>query len=144
METDKLLRAHGLRVTNFRKQVLALFADAQVAVDSRTIEQQLHPSDRVTVYRTLRSFEDSGIIHRISDPTGAMKFALCNAGCDDHAHHDSHAHFHCQSCDNTICLVGHGDLNVSTPFGFSVKETQVILSGTCASCNQSTRVFSSV
>jgi len=122
-------------VTQFRKDVLALFGERTAAVDSRTIEQQLHPADRVTVYRTLRSFEDSGIIHRIPDPSGAVKFALCQAGCDDHAHHDSHAHFHCNSCDTTICLDGQGDFHVNAPSGFSVEETQVILSGVCADCN---------
>ena len=136
METDKLLRSHGLRVTAFRKEVLGLFVGAKVAVDSRTIEQQLHPADRVTVYRTLRSFEDSGIIHRIPDPSGAVKFALCNAGCDDHAHHDSHAHFHCSACDATICLDKQEAIHVNTPAGFSVSETQVILSGVCADCNE--------
>jgi len=136
MDTSALLKKHGLRVTEFRKEVLALFDERSVAVDSRTIEQMLPSSDRVTVYRTLRSFEDSGILHRIPDPTGAVKFALCNAGCDDHAHHDSHAHFHCHTCETTICLDTHEEFHVSAPAGFSVSETQVMLSGTCASCNQ--------
>lgn len=135
MDANALLRSHGLRVTAFRKEVLALFADAKVAVDSRTIERELHPADRVTVYRTLRSFEDSGIVHRIPDPSGAVKYALCHAGCDDHAHHDSHAHFHCSTCDTTICLDGHEAMKVITPPGFSVNETQVIVSGVCADCN---------
>lgn len=137
MDRDTLLKSHGLRVTAFRKDVLALFADTKVAVDSRTIEKELHPADRVTVYRTLRSFEDSGIIHRIPDPSGAVKYAFCHAGCDDHAHHDSHAHFHCSECETTICLDGHDAVRVSTPPGFSVADTQVIVSGVCAECNSS-------
>lgn len=136
MEASALLKKHGLRVTEFRKDVLALFGERSAAVDSRTIEQMLPSADRVTVYRTLRSFEDSGILHRISDPTGAIKFALCNAGCDDHAHHDSHAHFHCHTCETTICLDTHIEIQATAPSGFSVRDTQVILSGTCASCNE--------
>lgn len=136
MDTSQLLKDHGLRVTDFRKGVLALFGERSAAVDSRTIEKDMHPADRVTIYRTLRSFEDSGIIHRIADPTGAIKYALCNAGCDDHAHHDSHAHFHCNACQKTICLDAQHELNVNAPAGYAVAETHVILSGTCDHCTE--------
>lgn len=136
MEADKLLKKHNLRVTGFRKEVLALFDQRSAAVDSRTIEQLLQPADRVTVYRTLRTFEDSGIIHRIPDSNGIIRFALCHQSCSDHAHNDSHAHFHCGTCDTTICLEDTEPVTVKTPSGFAVTETQIILSGTCASCNK--------
>ncbi|MCF8256575.1 MAG: transcriptional repressor [Flavobacteriales bacterium] len=138
MEADKLLRKHNLRVTGFRKEVLALFNQRSAAVDSRTIEKHLQPADRVTVYRTLRTFEDSGIIHRIPDPTGAVKFALCNDGCNDLAHHHSHAHFHCNTCAMTICLDGHGQMPIDLPSGYTANDIQTIVCGVCAACNRAT------
>lgn len=135
METEQLLKKHNLRITGFRKEVLSLFNQRATAVDSRTIEKQLQAADRVTLYRTLRTFEDSGIIHRIPDPNGVVRFALCHEGCSDHAHQDSHAHFHCSTCDTTICLEDAAPMQVSIPVGFVVADTQVILSGTCAACN---------
>src|SRR5690606_11614805 len=114
------------------KQVLALFNKRSAAVDSRIIEKALKSADRVTVYRTLRAFEDCGIIHRIPDASGAIRFALCNEGCTTHAHHDSHAHFHCENCDATICLDDTEPIRVKAPDGFSVSDTQVILTGVCA------------
>ncbi len=136
MDTSQLLKDHGLRVTDFRKGVLELFGERSSAVDSRTIEQEMHPADRVTIYRTLRSFEDNGIIHRITDPTGAVKYALCNAHCDQHSHHDSHAHFHCENCHATTCLdsttVSPSFYNL--PVDFTVKEIHVTVSGLCPTC----------
>jgi Fur family ferric uptake transcriptional regulator len=140
MDASELLKKHGLRVTSFRTSVLALFEKRSVALDGRAIEHQLKPADRVTIYRTLRSFEDSGIIHRIPDPSGAVKFAMCLGNCDEHAHHDSHAHFHCDSCDSTLCLSNASVTPppVQLPTGFSINALEVTVRGTCAQCQQTT------
>lgn len=136
MDAAFLLRKHGLRVTQFRKEVLSVLNSSSTALDNRGLEDALHPADRVTIYRTLRSFEDSGIIHRIPDPSGNVKFALCHGHCDEHAHHDSHAHFHCQGCNATLCLEGTpvSSSSLHLPTGFSVTEIHITVSGKCPDC----------
>lgn len=61
--------------------------------------------DRVTLYRTLTTFIESGILHKVSDNSGVAKFALCqHHDCNQHKHEDNHVHFKCNICNKIECL----------------------------------------
>ena len=60
--------------------------------------------DRVTIYRTLQTFLDKGIIHDIPTADNFIQYALCRDNCSAGHHHDHHVHFVCEQCGNTICL----------------------------------------
>ncbi|HEX8349604.1 MAG TPA: hypothetical protein VF598_06570, partial [Hymenobacter sp.] len=62
------LTRHGLRQTPVRLGVLRALQAALYALSGHEIEQLLGPGiDRITLYRTLRSFEEKGLIHRVMD-----------------------------------------------------------------------------
>ena len=64
-EVIQKLEQSNLRKTAIRKEVLQLFLKAKGnALSSRDIESQLENPDRITLYRTLRTFEEKGLIHR--------------------------------------------------------------------------------
>ncbi|GAA5222383.1 Fur family transcriptional regulator [Membranihabitans marinus] len=135
---DSRLSNTHLRKTPFRKAVLTYMLQHKgKAVSSRELENELQNPDRVTLYRTLKTFEDVGLIHQTVDATGATKYALCEEGCSGHAHQDNHAHFHCTSCDKTVCVEGYYDSEYRLPEGFQINESHIILEGLCNLCQKS-------
>jgi len=135
---EQILRKHGLRITQFRMDTVYLFIQAGKALSSTDIETALQDSDRITLYRTLKTLEDKGIIHKAIDGTQVMKYALCEASCDEHHHHDEHIHFHCIRCENTICLDHVFVPDVTLPAGFVANESHMIVNGVCLECNRRT------
>ncbi len=129
-----LLKSYQLRTTTVRKQVLDLFMQSKHALGKTNIEAQLEEIDRITLYRTLRTFEQKGIIHEAVDGSGKTKYALCSHECSEHAHHDHHAHFYCSLCENTVCMDSITVPEVSLPEGFRINSAQLILSGVCQNC----------
>ncbi len=129
------LRSHALRVTPVREQVMQLFLEAgTTAMSSADIEKSLKSVDRITLYRTLRVFEEKGIIHKASSHNGVIKYASCSSGCGEHSHQDDHAHFHCVDCDTTMCLPETILPTVEVPAGFKATDQHLILSGVCDNC----------
>ncbi len=134
MSTDNILKKHNLRVTPFRTLVLSLFTSAGKALSSHDLETELQDADRITLYRTLKSFEEKGIIHKAIDGTITQKYALCENECSEYHHHDEHVHFHCEKCENTFCLEQVFVPRVRMPDGFSAKQTNMVVSGVCDHC----------
>ena len=137
MNTKSLLKSHKLRITPFREKVLELFIHKGTAISAKYIQEEIEDSDRITVYRTIKSFVDKGIIHEAFDGTDVPKFAMCEEHCDEHAHHDSHVHFHCNKCEETFCVEEAEVPYISTPSGFQVQATNIVLQGKCSTCNSS-------
>ncbi len=131
---NNLLRKHELRKTPARTEILDLYMDTPHAMSHGDIERQLEEMDRVTIYRTLSTFEEKGIIHRAYDGGEAVKYALCHNECSTHHHHDDHLHFSCNKCGNTYCLEGYPVPNVQPPEGYTIDEMYLFAKGICKSC----------
>lgn len=132
---QQLLKQYNLRVTETRLQVLNVFqAAGQEALSSHAIEERLGQIDRITLYRTLKSFVEVGLIHEALDNTGKSKYALCNDHCAKDNHQHEHAHFHCTKCDKTTCLDKVVIPPITLPSNYQLEQKQLVLSGVCAAC----------
>lgn len=131
---QELLKSRQLRQTLIRTKVLDVFLNRPDAIAQHDLEEILGPVDRITLYRTLRTFEESGIIHRALDGTGKMKFALCQSGCSHTEHLDEHAHLYCERCHRTLCLEDIKTPQVQGASGFQVKASYLALQGLCPEC----------
>ena len=133
-DIDILLREHNLRVTDCRKDILSMFLKSNFALSQAYLEESLPDSyDRVSIYRNLRSFEENGLIHKVLDDFGIMKYALCQSECKEEHHHD-HVHFKCLKCGKTICLDTVNIPSISLPEGFSKEEANLLVTGVCNIC----------
>ena len=104
-DTHEILRRNRLRLTNCRIKVLKEFMSSGHALSHADLEKELVTQfDRVTIYRTLSAFVDKGLLHKIPDDTGGVKFALCSESCTSDFHADNHIHFKCMKCGHTECL----------------------------------------
>ena len=139
MASDKkligILKSHNLRITPVRKEVLSLFVENEVAISHQDIEKSILDIDRITLYRTLKSFEEKGVIHKAVDGTDTAKYALCEAKCNEGSHYDDHVHFHCENCGNTFCVEDVEVPQMQSPEGYIIRSTHVILNGKCKKCN---------
>lgn len=137
-QAQHILRNHALRHTSSRAGILDMFMNHQVALSEPEIERAMKDScDRVTIYRTLSTFLEKGIVHKVLDDSGAMKYALCASDCAEGSlHSHDHVHFKCDACGNTNCLENVRMPNIDLPKGYLVQEVNVLLQGLCPECQQ--------
>jgi len=132
---DDILKRNQLSVTGSRKSILKLFLASDGAMAHADIEKHTGEKyDRVTVYRTLQSFMEKGIIHIIPTSDNSIRYALCKDDCSQGHHHDDHVHFFCTSCKKTTCLDSVMIPEVQLPRGFQPTEKQMIVKGICGEC----------
>lgn len=134
-ELKNNLKKHQLRITDCRMDVLEFFQQQQKALSLKDLEDNFDEYDRATLYRTLHSFEENGLLHKIPGDGGSAVFGLCN-DCDTAGHHHNHLHFKCNNCGTTKCIDVPVDLpNFSLPANYQMSAVDVIVNGTCDNCN---------
>lgn len=133
--SNRLLKSFRLRSTPTRQEILHLFLKKDYALSHSDIESEIADEiDRVTVYRTLKTFTDRGLIHKVLDDGGSLKYALCSDACSATAHRHEHVHFKCIRCGQTNCL----DVAIPTvrlPDGYKARELNLLVQGTCQNCS---------
>lgn len=132
---ENLLKIKGLRVTSFRLNVLDVFSRYSNAIDVALIEDSLENFDRITLYRTLKTFIEKGLIHEIVMPGDIKKLALCKDECHshDHEHNHQHLHFRCDNCEEVFCLEIKNFPEIKYP-KFKITNLEFQGSGLCSEC----------
>lgn len=134
-EHNDILKKNGLSVTESRKKILDLFMESDGALAHADIEKNTDAAfDRVTVYRTLQTFVEKGIIHQIPTTDNSILYALCKHNCQQGHHHDNHVHFICNKCDKTFCLDDVTVPAVKLPAGFAPAQAAMVVTGLCEEC----------
>ena len=136
VQLTELLRKNNLSVTDSRRKILTLFLQHKDALTHGDIEKKAGEKfDRVTIYRTLQTFVEKGIIHSIPTSDNMVRYALCK-DCKDGHHHDDHVHFMCDNCHTTICLDDIVSPKMELPSGYIAHDVQVVIHGVCKNCNE--------
>ncbi len=135
-DISHILKRNQLSVTGSRTRILELFLSKNGALAHADIERKAGEKfDRVTVYRTLQSFLDKGIIHSIPTADNSVRYALCKDDCTEGHHHDNHIHFVCRNCGVTTCLDDVLIPSVELPKGFKAQQIEMVVSGNCKDCS---------
>jgi len=134
-EIERKLDRNGIRPTAMRILIYKYMAARKNALALTDVEQAFLKAERTTLYRTIKTFEEKGIVHQIDDGTGVLKYALCEPGCNCEIDRDLHLHFHCNSCDKTICLTEHKIPHINLPQGFRAEDANLVLKGICDTCS---------
>jgi Fur family ferric uptake transcriptional regulator len=131
----QILKEFSLRSTISRSAILDLFLHNRHALSYSDIEKEVATSfDRVTVYRTLKTFLDKGVVHKVLDDRGGMKYALCNDHCTTLGHHHDHVHFKCTKCGQTNCMDDVAVPGIKLPKGYQAEEFNLLIQGICNKC----------
>lgn len=136
---EDILREKEISPTAMRLLVLEYLLQQSAAVSLPQLESDFHHADRTTLYRTLKTFEEKGLIHCIKDGSEATKYALCADACKDGEHYDLHLHFHCSRCGETYCLPRTTIPEVILPTNFWVDELSLVAKGICDRCQAKQR-----
>jgi Fur family transcriptional regulator, ferric uptake regulator len=132
-----ILKKQGLSITESRKKILDIFLQNDGALAHADIEKNASTQfDRVTIYRTLQTFVEKGIVHQIPTTDNSVYYALCKHECDGDHQHDNHVHFICNKCEKTICLDDVTVPQVKLPNNFTKSTAAMIVYGHCENCYQ--------
>ena len=133
---DTLLKKAKLKITPIRKLILEVFMEHSYGLTYGNIEKLIEDNlDKVTIYRTLKTYKEKGIIHQVLDTSNQMKYALCNDSCSDRYHYDAHIHFKCKVCQETYCIEDREIPQIMLPSGFNHDCSSMLIEGTCKQCN---------
>lgn len=131
-EIKKVLKSHNLRITDGRIDILEFMFREKRTLSMKDLEGEFKSLDRVTLYRTLKTFTEHGLLHKIPDDSGFATYGICHDSCNSEKHYHDHIHFKCNECGVIECL----EQNVPTikiP-NYIIKEADLILRGVCKTC----------
>jgi Fur family ferric uptake transcriptional regulator len=132
----EILGNYNLRNTNSRKAVLLFFLRNNYALSQLDIENAIGDLfDRTTIFRTLKTFLKSGLIHKVLDEGGGAKFALTQSATTECEYFNEHIHFKCRHCGLINCIANVGVPQIQLPAGYKVEKSNVLYEGTCNNCN---------
>lgn len=134
-----LLKAHDLSVTQQRLSVLSLLSKDHscLGVDDLVAmakKKKLEIGDWSTVFRTLKTFEEAGLVDAFLSTDGVTRYELVS---DDHAHH--HHHFVCRSCKSVESLDECPTQvfeKAAKKLGFKVENHVIEVQGLCRECQR--------
>ncbi len=133
VDTDALLRRHGLQVTAQRLAVLrAVSEEPHSTADDihRVVRAEIGAISRQAVYDALGALTDKDLLRRIQ-PAGSP------ARYEDRVA-DNHHHLICRACGKMVdidCAVGETPcLTAADDSGYEIDEAEVIYWGRCPAC----------
>jgi Fe2+ or Zn2+ uptake regulation protein len=136
-DASETLKRTGLAKTAQRMAVLESLIRAEHPLNANEILAQTTGEaniNRVTVYRILSSFRDSGIIREIDSGHGITSYEMACT------HNPVHPHFRCRSCGKIACLppltLSQAWDWLAQPADFSVERIDVQLIGLCTHCQK--------
>ncbi len=132
-EVRRLLRGARLYCTRSRVAIVKLLGRSRRPLSQGQIARKLGGGqyNKVTIYRTLESLANAGLVHKAFVQKRAWHFEL-----SDHCtERQCHPHFTCTKCGKTHCFMGVSiPMAKRPPKGFVILRQQVRLEGLCPAC----------
>jgi Fur family ferric uptake transcriptional regulator len=141
IDSDALLRWHGLQVTAQRLAVLRAVSDRphSTADDIYTVVRaEIGAISRQAVYDALGALTEKGLLRRIQPARSPARY-------EDRVG-DNHHHLICRTCSRMVdvdCAVGYTPcLTAADDSGYEIDEAEVIYWGRCPECVAATSASS--
>ena len=128
-----MLKSAGLYCTVGRAAILKVLIEAAKPLSHYQIARRSGKNrfDKVTIYRTLESLLDVGLVHKVFMDKRARYFELSH-NCTES---QCHPHFTCTNCGETACLTSVTLPMAKSPHkGYIIRRQQVRLEGLCPAC----------
>ncbi len=133
LASKDLLKKRSLRATSTRIGVLNVIQSHKGATPYSQLKNALADTDRITLYRTLNTLLEKGIIHNAPSNNEETYYAMCGDTCSDKAHVHNHVHFQCTDCETITCQHLAKDVSIQLP-NFEIENVNILLTGKCSEC----------
>jgi Fur family transcriptional regulator, ferric uptake regulator len=134
-DSIEILKNSHIRITERKLAILRCFLASSTPVNASELHGLVSlsfPMDLATVYRTLNSFREKGLIREITDDKGTLYYEIACL------HNPVHPHFKCLKCRKISCLefLDHDSAASMSRFASDCKITDIsiTLSGICRDC----------
>lgn len=122
------------RNTVAKTKILEFVKKSTGAVAHSDIQQSLKGiCDRVTIYRVLDRLLNEGLVHKVVDFDGVVKYAACHNCEVTKKHQHNHIHFSCEKCKKVTCLDAILP-EFKLPKDYKVNSVNFTVSGYCPNC----------
>ncbi len=126
-------RAHGLKLTHQRMEIYRMLLQSTEHPSAETLHKQLAtrlPTLSLdTVYRTLATFEELGLVKRVETMSSQARFEAVI---------DQHHHFFCDQCGKLIDFHWHLFDSMGLPESLQtvgrIRNKNVVVHGVCDQC----------
>jgi Fur family transcriptional regulator, ferric uptake regulator len=134
---ESMLKSASLKRTPVRIGVLEALSASHEPMDVADLLKKLpNFTEPVTVYRTLNTFVEKKLVHRVRGEDRSWRYAV---GDVSHTHDHQHAHFVCDACGKVECIA---DAKIPAKLldkvqpgpGYTINYPEVLLHGTCPKC----------
>src|SRR5690625_2074671 len=130
------LKARNIQPTAMRLLVLQVLQQQNEVISLADLEESLSRSDRTTLYRTLKTFQEHGLVHQVYDDSGNARYALCSDDCSCSYPDDIHVHFLCTACDRRYYMEWLTIPDKLLPENCRTDSASFVISGAFSSCTQ--------
>lgn len=132
-DSELVLRSTGLKVTPLRLAILKVLEHEHAPISAEDLADRLKKVsfDRATLFRTLKTFTEAGILNQIDLGEGFHRF---ERNCEKHHHHH---HIICNSCKEVETLpfcVPDEFLKYLKGRGYKELSHRMDFSGLCKKC----------
>lgn len=131
------LRKAGLRRTKAREWILSTLLEANRPLTHQQISEELIACglDKVTVYRTLNTLNEAGLVHAVQGIGGTLLF--CGNPDNSVRCPGDHPHFQCRRCGVMQCIGAQELPRIIMTAGAQVETKQLVAFGLCPVCARS-------
>lgn len=120
------------RNTIARTEILNLISTSGVAMSHGEVQAKLNGlCDRVTIYRVLDRLTEEGLVHKVLNTDGVLKYAACHNCSSVHDH--QHVHFSCEKCKTVTCLDKVRPV-ITLPAHYTIRDLNCTILGICPAC----------
>ncbi len=128
-QVSRVLKDAGVRRSQSRLDVLSLLMGAEAALSHTDLMDALPVgTDRVTVYRTLQTLQDAGLVHMVNTHERGARFAASVRL------PGQHAHLLCNDCGQVACVEEPAAVPLKEKKGWRIRRRQTVYYGTCPQC----------
>lgn len=137
MEIAEIFKEKSIKKTTPRVAVVNILFEASHPLSENDIKNKMgYMYDRSTLYRTIQTLIDAGIIHRIVVDNTNVKYAINKLDYKEIEPQKGHAHFYCKRCKEVICLDVIPLSNCNLPPNYEMDECEILIKGVCESCKK--------
>ncbi len=98
-----ILKENGLKITQNRLDILAVFLDSEKAFTLLDLEKTFQSKhDRSSIFRSLQTYAEKGIIEKFCNASGTSVYTL-NLNTPNS---NGKSHFKCKDCETVVSLPG--------------------------------------